>query len=605
MNSKIKTLLLTQAILAFAPGLQAQQISALQTTDDNHRSRLRHLLQPFTADILTWGWPGSIILAAAVGLAYFLAALISYGLSSEGLAVFWPASGIAPGILIALGSRSRWPVVGGVIVAVVADHLMMADPLRVGIVFALSDAAETLIIAGLIERYFGAGFSLNRMRHVLGLLAAALAGTSVSGIGGVVASVLLQPPTVPILTIWELWVTSNTIGFIAVAPLLIGLAAALRQRPRGSELVEGAVALTMLAVMTGVIISLSQERWETVVPVAWLFPMLLWLTARCRPVFAAAAVFMVSVAIVWTTIFGIGHFGDPGLPITVRIQGAQANILIVALSAYILAALFAERKENETRLARSNMMLERERDNKLMNLDAMVASIAHEVRQPLAAISTYGEAALRFLKNVPSDLDEVRSAVNEMIINSHGASQVFENIRALFQKVGRTAQQPIDVNDLILGALRDLDGELKDHDIVTRVELASELPPVIGHRGQLREVLMNLVHNSIEAMDTIKGDRRVLQLRTEGRGGDTIIVAIKDSGSGINPENINNIFDAFVTTKPGGIGLGLAICRMIVERHGGILSASQAHPQGCVFQIELPGMNSPDQSSRTGGLDWQ
>ena len=566
-----------------------------RTSISNLGVRLRYLLQAVTADILTWGWAASILLAAAVGLAYFLAALLSYGLSleSEGLAVFWPASGIAPGVLIALGSRARWPVVGGVIVAVVADHLIMADPFRVGITFALSDAAETLIIAGLIERYFGAGFSLDRLRHVLGLLAAALAGTSVSGIGGVVASVLLQPPTVPILTIWEHWVTSNTIGFIAVAPLLIGLAAALRQRLRSSELVEGAVALTTLAVMTGVIISLSRERWETVVPVAWLFPMLLWLTARCRPVFAAAAVFMVSIAIVWTTIFGIGHFGDPGLPITARIRGAQASILVVALTAYILAALFAERRENEARLARSNMMLERERDNKLMNLDATVASIAHEVRQPLAAISTHGQAALRFLKRAPPDLDEIGSALNNMMINSHGASQVFENIRALFQKAGRTVQQPIDVNDLILGALRDLDRELKDHRIVTRVELASELPPVMGHRGQLREVIINLVHNSIEAMDTIKDDRRVLQLRTESRGGDSIIVAIEDSGSGINPENIKNIFDAFVTTKPGGIGLGLAICRMIVERHEGKLSASQVHPRGSVFQIELPGMNSP------------
>jgi signal transduction histidine kinase len=228
-----------------------------------------------------------------------------------------------------------------------------------------------------------------------------------------------------------------------------------------------------------------------------------------------------------------------------------------------------------------------------MNLDATVASIAHEVRQPLAAISTHGQAALRFLKRVPPDLDEVRSTLNDMMINSDSASQVFENIRALFLKGGRTAQQTIDVNDLILGALRELDGELKDHGIVTRVELSSELPPVMGHRGQLREVIINLVHNSIEAMDTIKDDRRVLQLRTESRGDDAIIVAIEDSGPGINPEKINNIFDAFVTTKPGGIGLGLAICRMIVERHEGKLSASQVHPRGSVFQIELPGMNSP------------
>src|SRR5215471_14627432 len=219
-------------------------------------------------------WAGGIGLAAAVGLAYFLAAFLSYGLSlqSEGLAVFWPASGVSSGLLIALRSRARWPVISGVIVAVVADHLIMADPLRVGIAFALSDAAETLIIAGLIQRYFGAEFSLDRLRHVLGMLAAAVIGTCVSGVGGVVASVLLRPPTVSILTIWHHWVASNTIGFIAVAPLLIGLAAALRQQPMRSELVEGVVALTTLAGMTAVIISLSQERWETVVPIAWLSP---------------------------------------------------------------------------------------------------------------------------------------------------------------------------------------------------------------------------------------------------------------------------------------------------------------------------------------------
>src|SRR5262249_28116176 len=191
-------------------------------------------------------WAGSIGLAATVSLTYFLAALLSYGLAltSEGLAVFWPASGISSGLLIALGPRARWPVVSGVIVAVVADHLMMADPLRVGIAFAISDAAETLIIAGLIEHYFGAEFSLDRGRHGLGMAAAAVIGTCVSGVGGVVASLLLRPPTVPILTIWEHWVASNTIGFIAVAPLLIGSAAVLRQRPPSSELVEGAAALT-------------------------------------------------------------------------------------------------------------------------------------------------------------------------------------------------------------------------------------------------------------------------------------------------------------------------------------------------------------------------
>jgi signal transduction histidine kinase len=548
--------------------------------------------QRTVASNLTRRWAGSIGLAAAVGLAYFLAALLSYGLAlqSEGLAVFWPASGVSSGLLIALGSRARWPVVSGVIVAVVADHLIMVDPLRVGIAFALSDAAETLIIAGLIERYFGAEFSLGRLRHVLGMLAAAVIGTCVSGIGGVVASVLRQPPTVPILTIWEHWVTANTIGFIAVAPLLIGLAAALRQRPRSSELVEGAAALTMLAVMTVVIISLSQERWETVVPVAWLSPMLLWLAARCRAVFAAAGAFIVSITIVCATVFGIGHFGDPSVPIDDRILGAQASILVVALSAYVLAALFAERRESEARLASSNTMLERERSNKLMNLEAMAASISHEVRQPLTGITTSASALLRFLGHTPPKLEKARSTAEKVIAASHRASQILDDIRNLFGTAER-AQSPVDVNDLVVSSLRVLDSDLKSHNITTRIELASQLPAIMGHNGQLQEVIVNLIQNAVDAMDSTDTARRVLQVRTEHNGA-AVSVEIEDTGPGIDPKKSENIFDVFFTTKPHGMGLGLAICRMIVERHEGRLVVSSANPHGAIFRIMLPQMKS-------------
>jgi C4-dicarboxylate-specific signal transduction histidine kinase len=543
---------------------------------------------------LTRRWAGSIGLAVAIGLAYFLAAWLSYGLSlkSEGLAVFWPASGVSSGFLIALGSRARWPVVSGVIVAVVADHLIMVDPLRVGIVFALSDAAETLIIAGLIECYFGTEFSLDRLRHVLGMLAAAVIGTCVSGIGGVTASVLLRSPTVPILTIWAHWVAANTIGFIAVAPLLIGLAAALRQRTRSSELFEGAAALTALAAMTGVIVSLSQERWETVVPVAWLSPMLLWLAARCRPIFAAAGAFIVSITIVCMTVFGIGHFGDPGLPIDDRILGAQASILVVALSAYVLAALFAERRQNEARLASSNTMLERERSNKLMNLEAMAASISHEVKQPLTGITLNGSALLRYLADTPPKLEKARSAAEKVIAAGHRIGQILDDIRNLFGKTER-APSPVNMNDLALGALRALDGELKNHNIVTRTHLKSELSPVMGHSGQLQQVIVNLIQNAIDAMDSVDSDRRVLQVRTEHNGSDAIGITVEDTGPGIDPKKSNDIFDAFITTKPHGMGLGLAICRMIVERHDGKLSVSSADPHGAIFRIKLPQMKLP------------
>jgi len=546
-------------------------------------------LQRIVASSLTRRWAGSIGLAAAVSLTYFLAALLSYGLAltSEGLAVFWPASGISSGLLIALGPRARWPVVSGVIVAVVADHLIMADPLRVGIAFALSDAAETLIIAGLVERYFGAEFSLDRLRHVLGMLAAAVIGTCVSGVGGVIASVLLQPPTVPILTIWHHWVTSNTIGFIAVAPLLIGLAAASRQWPRSREFVEGVAVLTMLAGMTAIIISLSQERWETVVPIAWLSPMLLWLAARCRPVFAAAGAFIVSVTIVCTTVFGIGHFGDPNLPIEDRILGAQASILVVALSAYVLAALFAERRESEARLTSSNMMLERERSNKLMNLEAMAGSISHEIKQPLTGITLSGSALVRYLEDTPPKLDKARSAAAKVIAGGHRIGQILDDIRNLFGKSERVPSR-VNMNDLAREALRALDGELKNHNVVTRTHLKPGLPPIMGHGGQLQQVIVNLIQNAIDAMDSVDSGRRALLLRTEHNGGDAISITVEDTGPGIEPKKSDDMFGAFFTTKPHGMGLGLAICRMIVERHDGELSVSSAVPHGAIFRIKLP-----------------
>jgi C4-dicarboxylate-specific signal transduction histidine kinase len=235
------------------------------------------------------------------------------------------------------------------------------------------------------------------------------------------------------------------------------------------------------------------------------------------------------------------------------------------------------------------MLLEHERDNKLMNLGVMAASIAHEVRQPLAAIAANGSAALRFLGRTPADLEEVRSSLNSMINDSHGASQIFDNLRVLFGKSDK-GRELIDVNEMALGALQTLRGELDEHEVLTRTELTSEVLHVMGHRGQLNEVIINLVQNAIDAMGAVKKNLRVLRLSTERRA-DAIIVAVEDSGPGIDPKKSDSIFDAFVTTKSNGTGLGLAICRMIVERHEGQLSVAPAQPHGCIFQIVLPQTN--------------
>ena len=160
-----------------------------------------------------------------------------------------------------------------------------------------------------------------------------------TGINEPRASRLFLGPEAEILTTWLHWWTGVAIGVVTVAPIVIGLSAALREPPPRSEQFEGTAGLLALAAMTGVVLSLPQQLWETVVPGALLFPVLLWLAARCRPVFAAGGVLIVSLTIAWTTIFGIGHFGNSGLPIDYRVAQAQAVILAAAIGAHVLAAL--------------------------------------------------------------------------------------------------------------------------------------------------------------------------------------------------------------------------------------------------------------------------
>ena len=252
-------------------------------------------------------------------------------------------------------------------------------------------------------------------------------------------------------------------------------------------------------------------------------------------------------------------------------------------------------RQAELALRETIIKLERERENKLLNMQAITAAIAHEVRQPLAALVTNANAALRFLGKVPADHDEARAALNRMISDGHRTSEVFDGIRALFQKTDE-GRQPVDVNEIVRGVLESLSEGLKTHGIETHPELASTLPLVVGHRTQLREVIFNLVDNAVDAMKTTTGRNRVLRVSTDPYGADAIVVAVEDTGPGLAPEQLEGIFDAFVTTKPDGMGLGLAICRMIVENHGGQLSALSDGKTGAVFRCVLP-INLTDAST--------
>ncbi len=312
---------------------------------------------------------------------------------------------------------------------------------------------------------------------------------------------------------------------------------------------------------------------------------------------AALAVLLVgrrSVLDQWLMVVNLVYIGElvfSGLLPSVRFSAGfyAGRMFSLVTSSIVLIVLLAETTRLYVRLARSNAALQRERNNKLMNMEAMAASIAHEVGQPLAGIAITGRATLRSLRQTPPDVKSAEADVSMMIEASGHAIQMLDNVRALFGKAV-LAKEQVDLNGLARETLRVFEVDFKRHGIQTSIELASELPPVMGHRGQLQEVIINLVHNAVEAMDSVDG-HRVLRIKTGINADDAIDLVVEDTGPGLGSEDSDTIFDAFVTTKPHGMGLGLAICRMIVDRHDGQLSVSRATPCGAIFRVVLPQTN--------------
>jgi len=218
-------------------------------------------------------------------------------------------------------------------------------------------------------------------------------------------------------------------------------------------------------------------------------------------------------------------------------------------------------------------------------MGAMTASIAHEMNQPLAAVVGFGSAGLRWLEQTPPAIDRARECLRNIVRAGQSAADVLESVRAMF-KSKKLANVPIDLNQLIEEALTLVQGAVKKHDIAVRIELDRAIMPVAGNRIQLQQVLFNLVINAIEAMESVAD--RTLLIKSEREDSGEVRISVEDSGTGIEPQHIDKIFGSFFTTKVEGMGMGLSICRSIVESHGGRLWASPGRSRGAVFQFTLP-----------------
>jgi PAS domain S-box-containing protein len=314
----------------------------------------------YSNGVLHSAWISSLAVAIAIGIAYFLGARLGLALLTQpdGVAVFWPASGVAAGTLIALGPTARLPVIAGIVAGSILANLMGDRNLAATVVFTLCNVGEPILVASLVERYFGAGFRFDQVRRVLGFFAAAAVGAAAAAVGGATGFVLFHSSGTPFLITWWNWFASATLGVISVAPLVIGLAGIRHERPTNPEMAEGLILLAVLALVSMMCLAAPGDHWFTILPVSLLAPLTLYLAARCRPLFAAATVFILALIIVWTVTFSFGRLGDPSISLSTRILAAQTALLAICGCILVLSALFVERRHHVFALERSNRRLQ-------------------------------------------------------------------------------------------------------------------------------------------------------------------------------------------------------------------------------------------------------
>ena len=224
---------------------------------------------------------------------------------------------------------------------------------------------------------------------------------------------------------------------------------------------------------------------------------------------------------------------------------------------------------------------------RLTTMGELTASIAHEINQPLAAVVTQSEAALRFLNRDEPDLDEVHDALSAIRQDGMRAGEVIHSLRALAKKSGPQLTK-LDIDDVIRKVLAVARGELLRHDVVLRTQLAAEDRPVMGDRVQLQQVLLNLIMNGVDAMKEVTERTRELTVSSTLAEPGRVLVAVEDTGTGLDPAVAERMFQPFFTTKADGLGMGLSICRSIIEAHSGRLWVSPRTPHGADVRFTVP-----------------
>jgi signal transduction histidine kinase len=517
----------------------------------------------------------------------------------------WPGCALLVSVLL-LVRRRIWPILILVaFAAFVLYDLQAGVPIGSTVWLILADTVEVLIAALCVSYSFD---GVPRLNSVKALAKYAFFAVLLAPFAGAFVGALAVSGDY-----WGSWKTSffsEALALLTLVPAILSWVSEARawsQKSRADYL-EATVLITAL-VLFGYIIFVASGKNTPPALLYSLVPFLLWSGLRFGSTGVSTSVIVIAFLSLWGAVHGRGPFAESG-PLK-NVFSLQLFLFFATAPFMVLAALAEEHKqaeqslrESEKRLTQTNEELRKDiierqraeealqesqaglaRVTRVLAMGELVASIAHEVNQPLTAVVINGNFCTRQLAGKTPNLDELREAIAEIVNDGARASAVISRIRTLLMK-GAPSRDELDIKEVIQEVVILMRSEVTRNRVSLRLDLAADLPRVLGDRVQLQQVLINLLMNGIDAMLTVTDRPRELLIKS-ARNPDGVLIQVQDSGRGLDPEQGDRIFEPFFTTKPQGIGMGLSISRNIVESHGGRLWAVPVS-NGALSQFTLP-----------------
>ena len=531
----------------------------------------------------------SVVLFSA---GYYVGGIVGlqFNFPPSGITVIWPSTAILLSALLLTPPRYWWMY----LLAVVPAHLHLVinfqnpkPPLVVAFCQVANNVVEAVLAALVVRHVIGARPRFDSLRKMAAFILLVGIMTNAIACASAVSLFLLTGWAVDFWLAWHQRVLAGTFPLITIPPLILlartGQLVRSQRTPLRSYAELGLLTTGLLAVGVPVLGWDPQGLGNLPGLLLAPLPLLLWAAVRLGTGGLSLSLLVVAGIALANGYFGRGPFQTQSS--AGNVLSLQIFLLAISIPLMLLAALVEERGRTEQSLRATERELARV--SRQTTVGAMAASIAHEINQPLSALVTNGSIGLRLLANADSDLDEVREVLKRMIDDGFRASNIISSIRAMFGKE-RREKSLVSTRDLVSEVLALVRGELESHQVSLQLELHQDLPPVMGDRLQLQQVLLNLIMNAVEAMSSVESRERSLLVKSELHGAGDLLITVEDSGPGIDPNDMNRIFDALFTTKSHGMGLGLSICQSIIASHGGRLWASARVPHGAVFYIQLP-----------------